>query len=169
MVDVAANYQRILDCISDAAIRSGRKPEQVKLLAAVKSQGLELIQAAVEAGVRLIGENYVQEARFRKEAIAEPLEWHMIGHLQRNKVKTAVALFDMIETLDNLALARELDKEGRRQNRRIRTLIEVNLAGEESKAGVPKGQIAALVEAVGGLANVSVEGLMSVPPFRENA
>jgi pyridoxal phosphate enzyme (YggS family) len=168
MVDVVANYRRILDCISEAAIKSGRKPEEIRLLAAAKSQSVELIQAAVGAGVRLIGENYVQEARVKKEAISTPLEWHMIGHLQRNKVKVAVALFDVIETLDNVALARELDKEGRKGNRVIRTLIEVNFAGEESKSGIPKGQASALVAAVGELPHVSVEGLMSVPPFREN-
>jgi pyridoxal phosphate enzyme (YggS family) len=168
MIDVAANYRRILDCISEAAIKSGRKPEEIRLLAAAKSQPVESIQAAVAAGVRLIGENYVQEARIKQDAISIPLEWHMIGHLQRNKVKVAVELFDVIETLDSTALARELDKEGRKRNCTIRTFIEVNLAGEESKAGIPKGQVSALVAAVGELPHISVEGLMSVPPFREN-
>jgi len=168
MVDVAANYRRILDCINEAAVRSGRNPQEVRLLAASKSQSVELIGVAVKAGVRLIGENYVQEAREKKQAISTPLEWHMIGHLQRNKVKVAVELFDVIETLDNTALARELDKEGRKRDRTIRTFIEVNLAGEESKSGIPKGQVSALVAAVGELSHLRVEGLMTVPPLREN-
>lgn len=168
MVDVSGNYRRILDHINEAAARSGRKAQEIKLLAAAKSQSVELIRAAVDAGVRLIGENYVQEAREKKQTIATPLEWHMIGHLQRNKVKVAVDLFDVIETLDNVALARELEKEGRKRNRIIRTLIEVNLAGEESKSGIPKGEVAALVSAVAELSHIKVEGLMTVPPFREN-
>jgi len=168
MVDVAANCARILDRINEAAERSGRKPQEIRLLAAAKSQSVELIRAAIAAGVRLIGENYVQEAREKKQAISAPLEWHMIGHLQRNKAKVAVELFDVIETLDNAALARELDKEGRKRGRTIRTLIEVNLGGEESKSGIAKGEVAALVAAVGELSHLSVEGLMTVPPFREN-
>lgn len=168
MDDIAANYQRLLDCIGAAAAKAGRNPGEIRLLAAAKSQSVELIRAAVAAGVRLIGENYVQEAWEKKQAISTPLEWHMIGHLQRNKVKVAVELFDVIETLDNAALARELDKEGRKRNRTIRTLIEVNLAGEESKSGIPRGQVEALVATVGELSHVSVEGLMTVPPFREN-
>lgn len=168
MVDVAANYGRILDCISAAALKSGRKAQEVRLLAAAKSQSVELIRAAVAAGVRLIGENYVQEAREKKQAISTPLEWHMIGHLQRNKVKVAVELFDVIETLDSAVLARELDKEGRKRNRTMRAMIEVNLAGEESKSGIPKGQVSTLVAAVGELSHLRVEGLMTVPPFREN-
>jgi len=168
MVDVAGNYRRLVDRISEAAISSGRNPREIRLLAAAKSQSVELIRAAVDAGVRLVGENYVQEAREKRQAIAAPLEWHMIGHLQRNKVKVAVDLFEVIETLDNAALARELDKEGRKRDQTIRALIEVNLAGEESKSGVPKGEVMALVAAVGELSHISVEGLMTVPPFREN-
>ena len=168
MVDVAGNYRRILDRIGEAAVRCGRNPEAIRLLAAAKSQSVELVRAAAEAGVRLIGENYVQEAREKKQAISAPLEWHMIGHLQRNKAKVAVELFDVIETLDSAALARELDKEGRKRDRTIRALIEVNLAGEESKSGVAKGQVGALVASVGELSHISVEGLMTVPPFREN-
>lgn len=168
MVDVGANYRRILDSINEAAVRSGRRAQEVRLLAAAKSQSVELIRAAIEAGVRLIGENYVQEAREKKQAISAPLEWHMIGHLQRNKVKVAIELFDVIETLDSAALARELDKEGRKRERKIRALIEVNLAGEESKSGIAKGQVSALLAAVGELSHISVEGLMTVPPFRDN-
>ncbi len=167
MVDVAANYRSILDCIDAAAVRSGRKAEEVKLLAAAKSQSVELVRAAVAAGVRLVGENYVQEAREKKQAIAAILEWHMIGHLQRNKVKMAVDLFDVIESLDSVALARELDKEGQKREKQIRAFIEVNLAGEESKSGIARAQAPALAAAVGEMGHVRVEGLMTVPPFRE--
>jgi len=92
----------------------------------------------------------------------------MIGHLQRNKAKLALELFDVVESLDNLALARELDKAAAKRNRIARALIEVNLAGEESKTGMAKGEVAGLLEKVSGLSHVKVEGLMTVPPFREN-
>src|SRR5574341_2638696 len=128
MVNVAANYRKILSQIGEAAARCGRNPEQIKLLAASKSQSVDLIRAAIEAGVRVVGENYVQEAREKKKNIPQPVEWHMIGGLQRNKVKAAAEIFDLIQSLDTLELARELDKEGRRRDRNLRTFIEVNLA-----------------------------------------
>jgi hypothetical protein len=168
MVDVAANYRRIADSIAEASLKSGRDARQVKLLAATKSQTIELIRAAVDAGIHLIGENYVQEAAGKKPLITGVLEWHMIGHLQRNKVKAAVDLFDVFESLDNLALARELDKEGRRRNKVIRVFVEVNLGGEESKTGVMENEAAALVERIASLSHLRIEGLMSVPPYMED-
>ena len=121
------------------------------------------------AGVVLVGENYVQEAQDKKRQLADAkVEWHMIGHLQRNKAKLAVDLFDVIESLDNLALARELDKEAAKRSKIVRAFIEVNLAGEESKTGIAKSEVAGLLENISGLAHVRVEGLMTVPPFREN-
>jgi PLP dependent protein len=168
MVDVAANYRKIIDRISEAALRVGRNPREIKLLAAAKSQNVELVQAAIAAGVRLIGENYVQEAEEKRHAISEAVEWHMIGHLQRNKVKAALSTFDLIQSLDSVALARELAKEGRRNGKRVRTLIEVNLGDEQSKSGIGRDKVAELVKSVSELAHLQVEGLMAVPPFKEN-
>jgi PLP dependent protein len=168
MVDVAANYRKIMERIQAAAGKVGREPGDVKLLAAAKSQGAELVQAAIAAGVKLVGENYVQDAQQRKNDISAPIEWHMIGHLQRNKAKMAVELFDIIETLDSLALARELDKEGRKRQKTVRTFVEVNLAGEETKSGLAKGEVEKLLQAVSEFSNLRIEGLMAVPPFREN-
>ncbi|MGE5303851.1 MAG: YggS family pyridoxal phosphate-dependent enzyme [Alphaproteobacteria bacterium] len=168
MVDVAANHRRVMERISQAAARTGRDASSVKLLAAAKSQDAELVRAAIVAGVSLIGENYVQEAQAKKARISEAAEWHMIGHLQRNKAKSAVALFDLIETLDSIALALELDKEGRKTKKRIRTFVEVNLAGEESKTGIAKDQVFTLLQEAAKLPNIIVEGLMTVPPFRED-
>jgi pyridoxal phosphate enzyme (YggS family) len=168
MVDVATNYRKIIDRISEAALRVGRNPREIKLLAAAKSQSVELVQAAIAAGVRLIGENYVQEAEEKRHAISEAVEWHMIGHLQRNKVKTALSTFNLIQSLDSVALARELDKEGRRNGKKVRTLIEINLGDEQSKSGIGRNKVAELVERVSELAHLQVEGLMAVPPFKEN-
>ena len=168
MIDVAANHSKIMERISEAAARTGRGAASIRLLAAAKSQDVELIRAAIVAGVCLIGENYVQEAMAMKARIQEPAEWHMIGHLQRNKARNAVGLFDLIESLDSIALARELDKEGRKTGKRVRTFIEVNLAGEESKTGIAGNQVFLLLQEAAKLANLTVEGLMTVPPFREN-
>ena len=167
MVDVAGNYHKILDRISETAGKCGRRAQGIKVLGAAKSQSVELIRQAIAAGVTLIGENYVQEAETKKAQVLESVGWHMIGHLQRNKAKAAVEIFDLIETLDSVALALELEKQGKRIGKKIRTLVEVNLAGEESKSGIAKDDLASLLEAVATLDHVVVEGLMTVPPFRE--
>lgn len=168
MIDVCANYCKIVDRIHEAAAKAGRNAQDIKLLAAAKSQTIELVQAAIGAGVRLIGENYVQEADDKRNAISEPVEWHLIGHLQRNKAKAAIKIFDLIQTLDSVALALELDKVGKNQGKTIRTLIEVNLGDEASKSGIVQRDVAELVRRVGDLSHVRVEGLMAVPPFKEN-
>lgn len=168
MVDVAANHRNIIRRINEAAAKVGRDAREVKLLAAAKSQDMDAIRAAIAAGVNLIGENYVQEAQAKKQKIDNPVEWHLIGHLQRNKAKAAVELFDVIESLDSAALARELDKEGAKQAKKVRALIEVNLGGEGSKSGIAKQQLNGLLEETERLAHITVEGLMTVPPFREN-
>jgi PLP dependent protein len=169
MIDVGANYRAIVERIAVAAAKVGRDAREVRLLAASKSQPVDSIRAALAAGVALVGENYVQEAEEKKIQLAEAkVEWHMIGHLQRNKAKLAMELFDVVESLDNFALAQELDKAAAKRSKIVRALIEVNLAGEESKTGIAKGEVAGLLEKISGLAHVRVQGLMTVPPFREN-
>ena len=168
MVDVATNCRKVLERISEAAVKCGRDPKGIKLLAASKAQNVSRIRQGIEAGIGLFGENYVQEAKAKWEAIKDPVEWHMIGHLQRNKVKTALELFDLIQSLDSLELAWELDREGRKKGKRVRAYVEVNLGGEESKSGIAKDIVESLLRAVGELPHLRVEGLMVVPPFREN-
>jgi pyridoxal phosphate enzyme (YggS family) len=168
MADVTSNYRAIVERIGAAAAKAGRDPEKVRLLGAAKSQSIEVVRAAIAAGVKLIGENYVQEAQDKKSKIREPVEWHMIGHLQRNKVRAAVEIFDMIQSLDNVALARALDKEGKIRKRIVRALVEVKLGGEASKSGMEEDQVRNLLQAAGELQNLRIEGLMTVPPFCEN-
>jgi PLP dependent protein len=168
MVDVAANYLSVLARINDAAAKCGRRAEEIKLLGASKSQSIDAIRAAIAAGLTLVGENYVQEAKEKKDRIAQSVEWHMIGHLQRNKARAAIELFDILETLDNLALARDLNKEAGKRSKNVRVFIEVNLGNEESKSGIAKNRVVPLVEEIATLSNMRVEGLMTVPPFREN-
>jgi pyridoxal phosphate enzyme (YggS family) len=169
MADVAANYREIVDRIAQAAVSTGRDPRDVKILGAAKAQDITSIEAALVAGVLLIGENYVQEASRKRKRLADKVEWHMIGHLQRNKAKAAVEIFDVIESLDNAELARALDKEGRKRNVRVRALIEINIGGEETKSGIVKPKVEELLRTIGELDHLSIEGLMTVPPFRENS
>lgn len=168
MAGVEENYRKIMERIGEAATRCGRPAGAVKLLGAAKSQNAEAIRAAIAAGLALVGENYVQEAQEKKKLVAERAEWHMIGHLQRNKAKAAVEIFDVVESLDSFALARELDKEGRRREKVVRVFVQVNLGGEKSKSGIAKSSVEALLEQIAPLANLRIEGLMTVPPFREN-
>ena len=168
MADIAANYQRVMETIRGAAERCGRDPTEIKLLAASKSQGVAEIRAALRAGIRLFGENYVQEAKIKKEAIEESVEWHMIGHLQRNKVKAALDLFSVIQSLDSLELAQALNKEGKKRGQVVRTFIEVNLGDELTKSGLSRERLVSFLEGVGELSHLRVEGLMGIPPFRED-
>ena len=168
MVDVASNYRTILQRIDEAAARAGRDPDEVKLLGAAKSQSVERMRAAIIAGVKLIGENYVQEAQAKKAEISERAEWHMIGHLQRNKAKAAVEVFDVIQSLDNIALARELDKEGAKRNKRVRALSRLTWEARSRNQVSPRSKAEDLLRAAGELSSLSIEGLMTVPPFRQN-
>jgi pyridoxal phosphate enzyme (YggS family) len=123
------------------------------------------IREAISAGVDILGENYVQEGKRKIEQMGKSVEWHMIGHLQTNKAKYAVRLFDMIHSLDRMALAVELDKRSRLAGCVTRVLIEVNISGEETKRGVPFQEAIPLVREVSALENLSIQGLMTMPPW----
>ncbi len=147
-------------------------PPGVELVAAAKSQPVDRVQDAIDAGVRTIGENYVQEAEAHFAAIGGRVAWHFIGHLQKNKARKAAPIFDMIETLDSAELAVELDKRCGLLGRTIAALIEINSGREPQKFGVFPERAEALVREVAGLANVRILGLMTMGPFEgdpENA
>jgi pyridoxal phosphate enzyme (YggS family) len=139
-------------------------PQGVELAAAAKNRTPDEVLQAVEAGVKVIGENYVQEAEKARAAIGNKAEWHMIGHLQRNKVKKAVALFDMIETVDSIELAREIDKRCAEMGRVMPVLVEVNSGREEQKTGVLPENAEQLVREISRLPNIRVMGLMTMGP-----
>ncbi|KAF0159544.1 MAG: alanine racemase [Syntrophaceae bacterium] len=166
--DIRSNISLIRQRIEAASARSGRDPRSVRLMAVSKTVALERIREALEAGITLLGENYVQEAREKIPAIGHAAEWHMIGHLQTNKVKYVVNLFDWIHSVDRLELARELDKRAGQNNRRLNVLIEVNVSGEESKNGMEPDAALELVRQVSLLPNISVRGLMTMPPYSDN-
>ena len=163
---ISANFSTVMETIRRSAERKGRDPAGVRLLAASKQQDLVKVRGAIEAGVRLFGENYVQEAKAKVEAIEEPVEWHMIGHLQKNKIRQAVQLFSLIETLDSLDLAALLEQEGRKRGHPIRAYVEVNLAKEESKSGICEENLLPLLKKVGTFSHLRIEGLMVIPPLR---
>ena len=164
-MDVADNIRRIRETMAEAARRSGRSASAVRLMAVTKTVDDDRILTAIRAGVEILGENYIQEARRKIDKMGNPCEWHMIGHLQTNKAKYAVRLFDMIHSLDRLELAAELDRRARADRRVMKVLIEVNVAGEETKSGIPLASARDLVRAVAPLENLSIQGLMTMPPW----
>ena len=164
-MSVAANIQTIRETIEAAARRSGRSPSAVRLMAVTKTVDDARIGEAIRAGVEIIGENYVQEARRKIEAVGKSCEWHLIGHLQTNKAKYAVHLFDMIHSVDRMELATELDRRARAAGRVMPILIEVNAAGEETKSGVPLDAAPDLVRSAAALENLEIRGLMTMPPW----
>jgi pyridoxal phosphate enzyme (YggS family) len=164
-MNVEDNIRRVRGAMAEAARRSGRPPEAIRLMAVTKTVDDDRILAAIRAGVELIGENYVQEAKRKIEKLGKTSEWHLIGRLQTNKAKHAVYLFDMIHSVDRLELAAELDRRARVAGRVIPILIEVNVGGEESKSGVPFNSAPDLIRMAAPLANLSIRGLMTMPPW----
>lgn len=152
--------------IRQAAQACGRRPEEVGLVAVSKTMPVETVRAAIAAGVGALGENYIQEARDKIAALVDAdVPWHFIGHLQTNKAKYAVRLFDLIHSVDSLKLARELDKQSAKIGKIQPVLLQVNIAREGTKSGVFAEELLDLVRAVGGLEHVSLRGLMTMPPF----
>jgi len=139
-------------------------PEGVQLVAAAKTRSPEEILEAVEAGVKIVGENYVQEAERAYQVVANRAEWHFIGHLQKNKVKKAARLFDMIETVDSVEIAREIDKRCAQIGKVMPVLIEVNSGREKQKSGVFPEEVEQLVQDISALSNIKVIGLMTMGP-----
>jgi hypothetical protein len=151
--------------IAEAARRSGRPAAAVRLMAVTKTVDDQRILQAIAAGVDMIGENYVQEARRKIGLMGKSVEWHLIGHLQTNKARDAVRLFDMIHSVDRMALARELDRRSSLAGVIAKVLIEVNISGEGTKRGVAGRDALPLIREISTLENLSVEGLMTMPPW----
>jgi len=152
---IADNVRRILDEL----------PEGVRLVAAAKTRTAGEILEAIDAGVEIIGENYVQEAEAAYGAVGKRARWHFIGHLQKNKVKKAVRLFDMIETVDSLELAQEIDRRAMQNGRPLPVLIEINSGREPQKFGVLPEKSEALVRKIAPLAHVRIQGVMTMGPY----
>jgi pyridoxal phosphate enzyme (YggS family) len=167
-MSIAESIKHVQDRIAAAAKRAGRDPSTIKLIAVTKTVDIERIREAVAAGAQILGENRVQEAREKIEQLGALASWHLIGHLQTNKAKYAVKLFDMIHSVDTLELAQEIDKQAAKMGKVQDVLIEVSIAGEEAKAGVAMEGVAALVRNASKFRNISIKGLMTIPPFLDD-
>jgi pyridoxal phosphate enzyme (YggS family) len=162
---IAENLERIHERIASACSRAGRPPESVRLLAVTKGQPPERVAEAAALGLDLFGENRVQEARAKIPLCPSRLHWHMIGHLQSNKSRDAVRIFEMIESVDNLNLARELDEAAAKAAKRLQVLLEVNVAGESSKFGWAPDILLAELSEANKLLRLEIHGLMTVAPY----
>ncbi|MCZ7586296.1 MAG: YggS family pyridoxal phosphate-dependent enzyme [Deltaproteobacteria bacterium] len=166
MSTIADNLKRVNDRIAAACARAGRDPEGVRLIAVSKKQPVSAIEQALAAGHRDFGENYVQEAEAKARAIASGgVRWHIIGHLQRNKVRHVVPFATMIHTVDSARLADEAAKRAGEAGRRVGVLVQVNVGGEEQKSGTAEQDALALVDHVRTLDALDLRGLMTMPPF----
>lgn len=166
---VKENYDRVMQKIAAVCEKSGRKAEDVTLVAVSKTKPASMIQELYDHGCRDFGENYVQELMEKYEALPKDIRWHMIGHLQRNKVKYIVDKVAMIHSVDSLRLAQEISKEAEKKNVEIDILIEVNVAMEESKFGVKLSEAEQLAEEIAKLPGIHLRGLMTSAPYVENA
>jgi pyridoxal phosphate enzyme (YggS family) len=173
IASIRANYLRVLNQITEAARRSGRDPEQVRLVVVTKTQTLETVQAAIEAGVHILGENYPEEGVTKIQSLPKQtgVEWHMIGHVQSRKARLVADHFALLHSLDSLKLAHRLDRFAAEAKRALPVLLELNVGGEESKSGWDASteyqwnavlpEIAKLLE----LPHLRIQGLMTMPPL----
>jgi len=162
---IAENLRSIQERIAHAADRAGRKEDDVLLLAISKTFPPEIVREACDAGQRYFGENKVQEGKAKIPQLPGNLHWHLVGHLQSNKARDAVELFEMIHSVDSLKLANELEKWADRASKRIPILLEVNVAGESSKFGLQPEMVVDTAKQVASFHRLELQGLMTIPPF----
>jgi len=169
--DIAGAAAAVRERIARAAERAGRRSEEVRLLAVSKSQPPEIVRAAYAAGLRDFGENRIQEAEGKIAELAElrlgGLVWHLIGHLQSNKARRAAVLFDVVHSLDNAALGPRLEKAAAQERKVLKALVQVDLAGEETKFGMDESRLFTALEQLRGSKSLHVIGLMVLPPLEE--
>ena len=168
-MDIAANLALVQETITKAAEKSGRSPNDIELVAVSKMQPSEEVQAAAAAGQILFGESRVQEARVKIPLLPARLRWHFIGHLQKNKIRHALPLFELFHGVDSLALAEDMQRIAAEEGLHPRLLLEVNVAGEASKHGFAPEVLRRDLEALLSLGRLTVEGLMTIPPLAPEA
>ena len=161
---IADNVAEVRRRIAEACARSGRNPNDVTLVAVTKVFPADYVEQAIAAGIADIGENRVQEAREKKPLVRGSARWHLIGHLQSNKAKEAVRLFDMIQTVDSLDLAQKIARAAEAAGKRQEVLLQVNIGNEEQKSGAERADVPALVEALRAIDSLDLRGLMAIPP-----
>ena len=167
-MSIRENVQFVRNKIAEACRRSGRESEEIELVAITKTVDVEQINEAIEAGIRVVGENRVQEAWRKFQEVGEKAHWHMVGHLQTNKVKRVLQFADMIHSVDSVYLAREIQTQAKKLDRTIEILIQVNTSGEESKFGLEPEATIGAIEEVSTLPNLKIKGLMTIGAFLPN-
>lgn len=160
--------EEVEEKIQEACRRAGRDRSEVTLIAVSKTKPAEILKEAYDLGVRVFGENKVQELTEKFEVLPKDIRWHMIGHLQTNKVKYIADKVELIHSVDSLRLAETIEKEAAKRGRVIDILVEVNVAEEESKFGLKKEEVIPFIEKVAGFSHINVRGLMTIAPFVEN-
>jgi pyridoxal phosphate enzyme (YggS family) len=165
MSSILDNLERVREQIAQAAAKAGRDVKDVELVAIAKTHPAEKVREAVEAGQTLFGESRVQEARAKISELSSNIRWHFVGHLQKNKVRQALPLFEMIHSVDSLALAQDINRIAQEEGLHPRVLLEVNVAGEGSKFGFAPDDLREQMEVLLALPRLSIEGLMCIPPL----
>ncbi|HET9366568.1 MAG TPA: YggS family pyridoxal phosphate-dependent enzyme [Candidatus Udaeobacter sp.] len=169
MISIAENLERVREQITQAAAKAGRAVNEIELVAITKTHPAEKVREAVEAGHSVFGESRVQEARAKIPELPSNLRWHFVGHLQKNKIRHALPLFELFHGVDSLALAQEMNRIAAEDGERPRLLLEVNVAGEGSKFGFKAETLRAEIGSLLALPRLSIEGLMCIPPLAEEA
>lgn len=169
MADIAENLKRVKSKIANAAKKSGRPLNEIELVAISKTHEAEKVRAAYEAGQSLFGESRVQEARIKIPELPINLRWHFVGHLQKNKIRHALPLFELFHGIDDVDLAREMNRIAEEEGSHPRILLEVNMAGEGSKFGFKPEALRQQMETLLALPRLTIEGLMTIPPLAEEA
>ncbi|MGI8820751.1 MAG: YggS family pyridoxal phosphate-dependent enzyme [Chthoniobacterales bacterium] len=165
MIDLAANLEAVESRIAAAAAKAGRAPGDIQLIAVSKKQDAEKVRAIFDAGQPIFGESRVQEARAKIPLLPVAVRWHFIGHLQKNKIRHALPLFELFHSIDSLALAQDLERIAAEEGARPRVLLEVNVSGEGSKIGFSPENLKSEFDALLELSRFEIEGLMTIPPL----
>ena len=165
MSEIAENLNQVQDRVAQAADRVGRPTDAVTLIAVTKTWPASVVQQAVDAGAHVLGENRVQEAQEKVGQVCGPVSWHLVGHLQRNKVKVALGVFDLIHSVDSLRLAQEIGRRGVQAGTRVRALVQVNTSGEASKFGVEPDEAPDLIGQIAEMDGIAVAGVMTIGAF----
>jgi PLP dependent protein len=168
-MDIAENLERVCEQVRQAAIKAARAVDQIELVAITKTHPAEKVREAVQAGHRLFGESRVQEARAKIPELPSNLRWHFVGHLQKNKIRHALPLFELFHGVDSFGLAQEMSRIAAEEGMHPRMLLEINVAEEGSKFGFRAETLRAEIESLLALPRLSIEGLMCIPPLAEEA
>lgn len=168
METIKNNLETINKKIKKAALKVNRNFREIKLVAVTKTATIEQIKEAISTGVKIIGENKVQEAKEKYQILTADIEWHLVGHLQTNKVKYAIEIFDFIHSVDSIRLAKEIDKRSLQFGKITNVLVEVNISGEETKYGIKPEQVEPFLKEISEFSRIRVRGLMTIAPIVED-